>query len=430
MAQADHVVIINDTSMPKGGAGMLAVALALRLAKAGRRVTFFAGDDGVNPEFESAGINVVAIGGKTLLESRRDNIANGIFNIKAKRALARWIADNDGANIAYHVHAWSQILSPSIFSALRPVAARTAITAHDFFLACPNGNYTIYPKSTGCDHKPMSLACMACNCDKRNYAHKLWRVARQASLNSLLNFKTQPFSVVAIHAGMIAFLERGGIVAKRISVTPNPAERLRETRVRAEENDEIFFLGRLDHEKGADLLAAAARRAGMGVRIIGEGPDVDAVKRAHPGAIFDGWRDKSEIAKLFAKARLLAMPSRCLEPFGLAAAEALKVGVPVIASQTALIAGDLEHLGMGRCVDVFDEDAFAALLASLATDDGAVRSMSESAFANAGKIALSYDDWTGRHLEMYDRFIVEGRRARQDQALSGVATKDQEYVQA
>ena len=407
MTQADHIVIINDTSMPTGGAGLLAVALALRLAKKGRRVTFFAGDDGINPEFERAGINVVSVGGKPLLESRSAGFVNGVHYAKAKKILAEWIRANDTANTAYHVHAWSQILSPSIFIALRAVAARTAITAHDFFLVCPNGNFTIYPKSKPCALQPMSLSCALCNCDKRSYPQKVWRLARQVSVNRATDLSAAPFTVLAIHAGMIPYLTRGGVPETCVKVMPNPADRMRDSRVQAEINHEVVFLGRLDREKGGDIAAAAARDAGLSIRIIGDGPERHEIARINPDSIFEGWRQNEEIAGLLNHARLLVMPSRCMEPFGLSAAEALKAGVPVIASETALIGADLERFGMGRRVNVFDQGALATMLRAFAATDEAVKSMSEAAFKNADEIALPYEAWTRGHLDIYDRFVVD-----------------------
>jgi glycosyltransferase involved in cell wall biosynthesis len=421
---ARRIVIINDFAVARGGATVLALELAHRLRRAGRDVTFFTGDNGENAELAASGAEIVAVRGQRLLEAPGVSVVTGVYNARAKNALSKWIANNDGPGVIYHVNVWSQILSPSIFAALRPVAARAVVTAHDFFLACPNGNYTNYPKSKACALTPMSPQCLLSNCDKRSYAHKVWRVMRQAALRAILDWRTAPFTALAIQEGMIPLLERGGVPAHRIAVLRNPADRLGLQRVEAENNSEVFFVGRLDTEKGADLLAAAARAAGMRLRVIGEGPALDAVRAANPEAIFEGWRTKNEIATFFKSARLLVMPTRCIEPFGLAAAEALRVGVPVVASRSSLIAGDLERYGMGLAVDVFDPAAFAATLRRLAADDAGVRAMSVSAYENAGKIANSFDEWTSAHLELYDRL------ARASHAPGMSAPSSREFVPA
>src|SRR5690606_33265273 len=152
----------------------------------------------------------------------------------------------------FHLHGWAQIFSPSIFAALNRVAARTAVTCHDFFLACPNGNYTIYPKEKPCTLTPMSFACIACDCDKRNYAQKLWRVARQVRLQRILASAGDRYRYLAIHAGMIPLLEKGGLPAGRMLTAPNPVDPPAGPRIAAEDNEEILYIGRLEHEKGVD----------------------------------------------------------------------------------------------------------------------------------------------------------------------------------
>jgi glycosyltransferase involved in cell wall biosynthesis len=401
---ADHsprVVIINDSSLARGGASKLALQLAIGLAKRNFDVTFFAGDDGYNTEFAEHGIDVRAISGETLLESPVGSILGGLYNCKARMALSELIEIVDRPDTVYHVHAWAQILSPSIFEALSPVAGRTALTAHDFFIACPNGNFSIYPKSRQCELTPLSAACVTADCDKRNYAHKLWRVGRQMVLNTKTNLKEDPYTVLAIQAGMTPYLVRGGVPEKRIRVMRNPAASLRHTRVNAEANQTILYVGRIEHEKGADLLAAAARTAGARLRIIGEGGGLAAAKLANPEAEFTGWLQQDEIAASFATARFLVMPTRCTEPFGLAAAEALRAGLPVMLSNSCLIGGDVERAGMGERVDIFDNSAFVAKISEWMRDDAMILTMSEAAFDNAGSIAQSDDEWLDAHITLY-----------------------------
>ena len=52
-------------------------------------------------------------------------------------------------------------------------------TLHDYFSACPNGSFFNYATNTICELQPLSGSCIASQCDRRHYGHKLWRVARQ-----------------------------------------------------------------------------------------------------------------------------------------------------------------------------------------------------------------------------------------------------------
>jgi hypothetical protein len=195
---AGRIVLINDFSIARGGATKLALDLAEGLSARGCNLHYFAGDDGVNPSFKAWGLEATAVGGRKLLDSRREGLVNGIFNRAAARALSDLINAGDRPDVIYHVHGWAQILSPSIFSALKPVAERVVVTAHDFFMACPNGNFMIYPKSEQCTLRPLSTQCISTDCDKRSYLQKTWRVARQAALRSIIDFDNSPLKIIAI----------------------------------------------------------------------------------------------------------------------------------------------------------------------------------------------------------------------------------------
>lgn len=397
------IVIINDFSTARGGATTLALALAMRLRNRGFDVVFFTGDSGKNPALEASGARIVALGQSELLAAGGAALWRGLYNAEAKAALDALI-DEVGEDAVFHLHGWAQIFSPSIFAALDRVANRTVATCHDFFLACPNGNYTIYPRSKLCEFTPMSPTCLMSDCDKRNYAHKVWRLGRQAVLRGAMK---KPFRLLTIHRDMAPMLARAGLAADRMTAIANPVEPSAQARVEAEKNEELVYIGRLEHEKGADLAAAAARRAGAPFRVIGDGTRKDDVRRANPDAIFDGWLERGEIDSRLRRARLVVAPSRCLEPFGLAAVEALSAGVPAIVSRSLLIGRDIGAHDMGAQIDVFDIDAFAGLLGELRRDDARVRRMSENAFAHARDISLSYEQWVDAQVAVY----VDIRRA-------------------
>ena len=136
----NQIVVINDLSHPMGGASALAVASARNFAARGYKVAMLAGDT-PDPALSEAGVAVTALGQARLL-GRAGALVDGLWNRAAHRMIRRWIAANDTPGTVYHLHGWSQILSPAVFAALAPVRGRLVISAHDFFLACPNGAFT------------------------------------------------------------------------------------------------------------------------------------------------------------------------------------------------------------------------------------------------------------------------------------------------
>jgi glycosyltransferase involved in cell wall biosynthesis len=392
----DRIVQINDLSVPRGGASKLAVQAACGLAGRGHAVTFLTGDAGTSPALAAARVAVVALGQQRLLAAGRARaMVSGLWNRAAHAMVRDWIARHDTPGTVYHLHGWAQILSPSVFAALEPVRERLVLSAHDFFLACPNGAFTFLRSGEVCPHVPLSRACLGTACDRDGGARKLWRSARQLVQRHAYRPQASP-PVLAIHAGMGAFLARAGIPAASIAVLPNPVEPFCDTRIAAERNREVLFVGRLEATKGADLAALAAVRAGAALTVVGEGPLASAIRRIHPEARLVGWRSPAEIRALAAGARMLVMPSRYPEPFGLAAIEAAWSGLPVILARSALLSDDLVACGAGLAVEPRDIEGFAATIRALLRDDGRTRAMSEAAFARTRALASTPAAWLDR----------------------------------
>lgn len=398
----DRVVVLNDVSTARGGATGLALASIRALRARGVAVTVITGDDGDNPEFARLGVESVPINQALLLDAGfRKAAIRGLYNPATYRVIRAWIAANDTPRTVYHVHTWSKILSPSLFQALRPVARRSLVSAHDFFLVCPNGGYVFYGSGAVCHLRPMSLPCIASQCDKRSYAQKLWRVARQGVRQALIDFERDPVRVLAIHDGMLPGLERGGIPASAITVIRNPIRPFRESRIVAEANRAFVFIGRLDTEKGADLAAKGARAAGVRLRIIGDGPMMAELRRDYPEVEFCGQQPADAIGALVEQARGLIMSSRYPEPFGLVAGEAMWSGLPVILPSTALMASEIEGLGAGIAYDPRSPLALGDCLRHVAGDDALVAGMSRAAFTATRSLGNTPDDWIDALLRSY-----------------------------
>jgi len=91
--------------------------------------------------------------------------------------------------------------------------------------------------------------------------------------------------------------------------------------------------GRVAVEKGVEVAVAACEAVGLPLVVAGDGPLLEALRAAHPGVRFAGHVSDSELADLRARAALAIVASRSAETFGLAAAEAMAAGVPVVASR-------------------------------------------------------------------------------------------------
>ena len=403
----ERVVVIHDFASPEGGAGVLAIQAAQEYRRRGIPVTYFAGDiEGAGEGLE--GIDLVGLHATRLLDTSPGRaMTQGFHNRAAHNSLKGWIAKNDTDHTVYHLHNWSQILSPAIFTALRGVEDRLVVTCHDFFNICPNGGFTNFPRSQPCDLKPLSLRCLASQCDRRSSLHKYWRVARQLHLNRLAHPVRSKATFTFLHDRMQAKFVNNGFSARRMVTIPNPVEPWSSVRIPAEYNRDFLFVGRLGSDKGTDLAVAACIQAGVPLTLVGGG-ELEAGLRAAGGELcFAGWCNRAEILAHASRARALIVPSRVVEPFGLVIVEAAMSGLPVIVSERAYLAGDCQRLGFGQSFDPAQPRSLDELVEKIATDDATVARMSGNGFAHAGKLALSVPEWSERFIGLFRNTVAE-----------------------
>jgi glycosyltransferase involved in cell wall biosynthesis len=119
-----------------------------------------------------------------------------------------------------------------------------------------------------------------------------------------------------------------------------------------------LVVSRLAPEKGIDVAIDACRMAGVPLVIAGDGPELDALRaRAADGDVrFVGRVENGELDRLRVAAALALVPSRSAETFGMAAAEAMAAGVPVVASRIGALPELVEGPGL---VDPGDATALA-----------------------------------------------------------------------
>ncbi|MBY0227258.1 MAG: glycosyltransferase family 4 protein [Hyphomicrobium sp.] len=400
----ERVVVINDDYSVNGGAALMAMAGVQAMRDKGIPVTFITGGS-IPPNSNIENVTIVSVGGKHLLEgSRIRAAARGLYDLSVAQAFSDWIGENDTPGTVYHLHNWHKVLSASIMKPLRSVSDRLIFSAHDFFLACPNGGYFNFSSGSACELTPMSAQCLVTPCDKRSRAQKAWRCVRHLVRQQTFDLTISPAKVLTVHEGMGPLLARGGVSESSIVTLRNPVRAWRAERVPAENNRRVLFVGRLERDKGIQILLSAARQLNLEVDVIGSGPDLEALRAIHPKARFFGQCSRDEIATFAATARVVVIPSLARETFSLVAVEALTSGIPVIISKFALIAQEIESLGYGlSCAP--DVSELSSALAFLQDRDDVVANMSCAAFSGAQQLTLSSDEWAGRLLTVYESVL-------------------------
>ncbi|WP_028035294.1 glycosyltransferase family 4 protein [Chelativorans sp. J32] len=399
----DRVVIINDRSTAVGGASNLSLLLRGFLEERGVPVTFFAGDQAGSAGSDPGRIN---LDGRPLLErGRAAAFVAGIYNAPAHAALERFIRSSDTASTIYHVHGWSKILSPAIFRALRDVRERVVLHAHDYFLVCPNGGFVNYPGLSVCNLTPMSLACLATQCDKRGFHQKLWRSVRHGLRQMVFDIRGRPAHIVLVHEAMQHYFDLAGVARNQMVTVRNPFEPFLQEMADPANRRNFFFIGRLEPEKGFEDAARAARMAGVPLHVIGEGAGRALLEKRYPEVVLHGWRKHEEIAGLVVDARAVVISSRVPEPFGLAALEALGSGIPVILPREALLSREIVEAGCGLSFKAGDVAELTAAMRRLAEDDHETRDMGRIGFREAPRMGHTGQTWTDALMALYGTIL-------------------------
>lgn len=132
----------------------------------------------------------------------------------------------------------------------------------------------------------------------------------------------------------------------------------------------ILYVGRLDRQKGYDILLDAlddlnSRGKKFSAKIIGEYVvDSDRDSKKVPNVEKLGWRTRAEVSAHMSAADVLVVPSRW-EGFGLVALEAMRVGCPVICSNTGGLSEIVKDGVTGRHFPVGASSRLAEILFAL-----------------------------------------------------------------
>jgi glycosyltransferase involved in cell wall biosynthesis len=348
-----RILLATDWNRGRGGAEAHALLLRDGLAAAGdevRLLTSSAGTAG-DGRAEYVAWSSERLAARTLLQ-----IVNPFAVARARQAVRELRPD------AALVNMFAHHLSPALLYALGDVPLVLAVS--DYKCVCPLGS-KLLPDDTPCTQRA-GLVCLTSSCV--GPLHWLRDRPRYALLRAGLGRVRR---VIACSAWMARALAADGIDADVLELpvaAPGPAY----CRVPSV-TPSVLYCGRLDREKGVDLLLRAFARVRAAapaarLRVAGAGPLRPALeRRARDLGIsdvvhFTGWLDPGAIEHELSQAWALVAPSLWAEPLGLVAPEAIVRGVPVIASASGGFAETVRAGASGLLFPSGDESALTACL--------------------------------------------------------------------
>jgi glycosyltransferase involved in cell wall biosynthesis len=292
---------------------------------------------------------LAALGHEVELFERRSDDIEGWSAIR-KAALPAAVVWNGGARRdlravlrssrpdVVHIHNTFPLLSASVLYACRDAGVPVVATLHNYKLACASGDF--FRDGVVChdcaDGPP--VGAMRHGCYRGSVAATA--PVALASVAHRRAWRTMVAAYACISASQRDLLRGVGLPADRVFVRHNmiPAR----AAVAVSPRPEVVYAGRLDAAKGVPVLMtgwdrylAANPAPGLSLVIAGSGPLEDEVRAwaaARPSVRYAGQLDRDACAAAMAAARAVVLPSAWEETFGLAAVEAMALGVAPVAA--------------------------------------------------------------------------------------------------
>jgi glycosyltransferase involved in cell wall biosynthesis len=376
-----NVVIVCDYARPLGGAEKVAIDSSRGLAEAGCKVHYVAGLGPVDDALVHENITVHLSDVQELKHKRgADLVMSGLWATRCARMAERVLADLPGGQTVIHLHSWQRALTAAVLRACQRSGHPLVMTLHEYGTACPNQGFYDYQKHEICTRKALGASCLVTHCDTRTYFHKLWRASRTALQRVAAGVPADVRDVIFISELSRNVLQPYFQPSTRWHAVRNPIPVTQTSRVAAELNRDFLFIGRVSTEKGAELFAAGAAQAGVSAKLVGDGPQLPALREAYPGLTFLGWLDAANVQLALRSARALVFPSLWYETLGMVVQEALAAGVPVIVADGTAAREAVQVGENGVLFKHQDVSDLANRMAALAHDDEAIARMSAGAY--------------------------------------------------
>jgi glycosyltransferase involved in cell wall biosynthesis len=330
MRKLKNIIVVYDCGTINGGAAKVAINTALDLANnRNLNIYYFCGTGPICPELQNSSVHTHCSNVPDINSGRKIKMLSlGLFNKHVYRDFLKFISPFSPSDTIIHLHGWSHSLSPSILKAIKKSKIKRVITLHDYFVVCPNGGFINYKRLQICNFSALSPKCIFCNCDKRNYLQKIWRVLRTMIQQKYLNKQENFIYLSSLSKDII----QPYFPDSNFFYYPNKISSFSFVTRDFKKKDPFLFLGRLSKEKGIELFCKAVTDGGFKGIVIGDGELLPFLKQKYPNIVFLGWMSKNQIQSILPKIKALVFPSIWYEVSPLTIPEILECHIPCIVS--------------------------------------------------------------------------------------------------
>lgn len=270
---------------------------------------------------------------------------DGVVAATAKLAISAWnplsarevsrLVEEHSPDVA-HVHNTWFSLSAGVIAAISKLDVPTVVTLHNYRPTCLNGR--LFRNGSICTiclgRSPTAGVRYRCYRGSTAASSVAWAATEIARRTKLWSNHVDIIVVTTEFARKV-FIE-AGFPPKKLVIKPHFVDDGGRRYVPPSLSSTVVYVGRLDAEKGIDVLADAweeATSGGLKLVVIGDGPlRPELSDRLGDEVEFLGWIPSQEVRNHMLSARALLFPSVWHETFGVVLLEAMASGLPIIAS--------------------------------------------------------------------------------------------------
>jgi glycosyltransferase involved in cell wall biosynthesis len=387
-----HLLSVNNYHYRRGGAEVVFLEQNKIFEKLGWTVTPFSMKHAKNEttKWENHFVNEIEYGADDGWHNKFINAFKIIYSWEAKIKLESLI-DTIKPDVA-HLHNIYHHLSPSILPVLKKNGVPTVMTLHDLKLICPS--YLMINASGVCEkckggriYNVVTNKCMKQSLPlsslifSETLVHRLSKIYKKNIDTFILPSKFY----------LNKFIEWGW-EADRLVHIPNFVD-VDLLKPNYQPGKYFVFFGRLSKEKGVKTLIHAAHEANVELKIIGNGPLEDELKRLVSGlganVTFLGFQTGEALHKAIRCARAVVLPSEWYENAPMSVMESYALGKPVIGAN---IGGIPELIREGETGITFESSNTESLSHALIQ----IKNMQDETIIEMGKTARKWieDEYT------------------------------------
>ncbi len=296
---------------------------------------------------------------------------SGLYNPASMRGLRKLL--NRNRPDVVHVHNLYPFVSPSVLPVIKNAAVPIVMTVHNYRLVCPNGLF--YNRNGVCEACAggREWNCVLNNCEE-SLPKSLGYAVRNAWARVRGYYARNVDAFLCLTDFQMSKLVDNGIPAEKCHILPNfmGEESAGANERRFSEGRPVFlFIGRLNYQKGVDVLLEAARRcSGISFRLAGSVDTSFLDTEALPDNVkWLGVIGEEEKKQALGSARALLFTSRSYEGFPMVFLEAMQQNLMVIAPDFAGYPEIIRDGTNGLLFRQGDVADLEAVITSIANDD-------------------------------------------------------------